>query len=347
MLKTYTTKDWNTLLTSIPAENKDVHYTREFYEVFRETEKSEFEAFVYETEDNLVFLPFFKRRLGDFIPYTKFADHFDVTSAYGYGGPVVKKFEEKTITEFFEKFHQHCLDERIVTSFIRLHPLINNEYLHLLKNTINPFKIVFVDTTKDIETLHKEFKHSARKSVRKAKEAGVEVKRYDDLRLDEFKFIYDETMSRNHAGEYYLFSEKFFKDIETKLNKQFVTYIAYLEGKPISAELVLISDKYSHSFLGGTLVEFNKTCANSLIKYHVIKDATEAGTEVYLLGGGRTHEDNIFGYKSAFAPQSSKEFYIDCEVHNDEVYGQLIKEWEDNNPGKVEEVRLFQRYMIC
>jgi len=339
-------KEWNGCLADIPAIGKDVFFLTEYYQVFQDIERAGYEAFILKTDTNCIVFPYFKRSLKDFIKYTTFPDYFDITSAYGYGGIIAKKPNEDLIRLFFKEFHKYCYENKIVTSFIRIHPLLNNTFISLFPNQMKNNRSVFVDTRKSIDILRREFKHSVRKNVRKARKNGVQVKRYDTIPFDTFCGIYQETMERNRADGYYYFSDDFFKLIDRQLKNNILTYIAYLDNKPVSAELVLKSDKYWHSFLGGTLTQYMKSCANSLIKDHIIKDAVQNNADTYLLGGGKEHGDNIYKFKSTFAPGSEIDFHIDCSVHNREVYDLLIKEWEIHNPEKVGTVRLFQRYLV-
>jgi serine/alanine adding enzyme len=344
MLNSYVLDDWDVKLDLIPDRHKDVFLRKGYYDVFVEKEKARPEAFVLETAENLIVFPYFKRRLGDHIPYTQYAEFFDLTSAYGYGGVAVRKDDPALLKQFFEIFKQHCRDNKIVSCFTRINPLLNNDWLSCFQNPRKINQCVFVDTEKPIDQLNKEFKHSVRKSVRKARQANVSVKAYEAIPADEFCGIYNETMKRNQAKAYYYFSEAFFQSIEERVAGGFVTYVAYLDGQPISTELVLKSENYWHSFLGGTLAEHMKTCANTLIKYRILEDASQSNARVFLIGGGKEPGDKIFKYKSTFAPNSSVLFFIDCMVTNEDVYIDLIREWETHHPEKVGKTKLFQRY---
>jgi hypothetical protein len=54
----------------------------------------------------------------------------DITSPYGYGGPCVMSEAEEgrhlLAQEFCRTFHFYCVERRIVSEFIRFHPLLNN-----------------------------------------------------------------------------------------------------------------------------------------------------------------------------------------------------------------------------
>ena len=123
------------------------------------------------------------------------------------------------------------------------------------------------------------------------------------------------------------------------------TYIAYLGKKPISAEIVLKSDFYWHSYLGGTKPDYIKTCANSLLKYNFIKDAKLENAKMIILGGGKNTGDGIFKYKAGFSPGLVKDFFIQCAIYNKDIYKKLILEWEINNPEQNLNTKLFQRYL--
>ena len=84
----------------------------------------------------------------------------------------------------------YCKKNNIVSGFFRIHPLVNQYFNKNLldKKTVN--KLVTINLEQDPETIFSKFKHSTRKSIRKAKEANVIVKKFKKIPLEEFKNIY-------------------------------------------------------------------------------------------------------------------------------------------------------------
>jgi lipid II:glycine glycyltransferase (peptidoglycan interpeptide bridge formation enzyme) len=163
---------------------------------------------------------------------------------------------------------------------------------------------VVVSTTISADEQWRTYEHKVRKNVNKARRNGCAVVRQDDaVGTSRFHTIYEETMNRRGAADRYLFSHDFFAGLATDLRGNCGFYLVYdQKGEAISAELVLTSDQWSYSFLGGTRSDFFHLAPNDLLKHRVIDDTRERGAAGFVLGGGLTPNDGIFRYKRSFAP---------------------------------------------
>ena len=243
-----------------------------------------------------------------------------------------------------EEFDKYCKSEHIISSFFRLHPFLSEYQIKSLKNIRNERKIIVLPLDSQLDTITKAFKHGTRKSLRKAREFDVKVKSYSKIPIDQFYEIYNETMDRNNASPFYYFDKLFFSRLN-QLSNCHKTYIAFLNGKPISVEVVLYSKNYWHSFLGGTLVKEIKKCPNILLKYSIIKDAIQNGALYFILGGGHRSNDGVFNYKKSFSPDGELPFNIQCNIHLEKEYKRLINNWESYSNNRKGESQIFQRYL--
>ena len=338
-------EDWEQYENLLPNEEKDIFYTRKYHSLFANLEGSKVEAFVYYDEKNLLILPYLKRHLINHIPNSKYHSYYDITSPYGYGGLVGEISSQKVLDTFFLKFNQYCLANKIVSGFFRIHPFNDLSSTEKMgeKRLVN--KLVYIDLSPNINEIYSNFKHGTRKSIRKADEQNIVIKRYDSIPIEEFTEIYYSTLNKRKAEDFYYFNNNFFVTLNELLEGNHYTYIAYLDRKPIAAEIVLKSNYYWYSYLGGTKPDYIKTCANSLLKYSFIKDAKLEGSKMIILGGGKEYEDGIFNYKAGFSPKSEKDFFIQCAIYNKKVYKELIIEWESKNSENKMNSKLFQRYL--
>src|SRR5699024_6151867 len=92
-----------------------------------------------------------------------------------------------------------------------------------------------------------EIKSNKKRGHRKAMKMGVTLE-FDDTgeRLEDFLNIYYGTMDRLKAEEYYFFKPEFFKKIQKNLQGHFVYALAKLNGKVISAKLILFDQTFSY-----------------------------------------------------------------------------------------------------
>jgi predicted N-acyltransferase len=254
--------------------------------------------------------------------------YYDAITPYGYGGPLVLHSSDAKglIAEFTVAWRDYCANENIICEFVRFHLFDNvdireNYYgvaAHMSDNVV-------VNTAVAPDTIATTFKPKVRKNIKKAVRSGLTVE-CDETgrRLEEFLRVYYNTMDRNNASAYYYFSEKYFHDICDQLQGNRVFFHVLHENNVISTELVLCSDDYAYSFLGGTDNAFYDFRPNDLLKYEVIQWCFSTGRKKYILGGGYRKDDGIYRYKKAFSSDADTPFYVGKAVHNREIYQQSV-----------------------
>jgi predicted N-acyltransferase len=169
-----------------------------------------------------------------------------------------------------------------------------------------------------------QYEHKVRKNVKRAQAEGISVERdVTGSRLDEFLSVYYSTMERRCANESYLFPREFFLAIINGLSHQYAFFNAIKQGRIVSSELVLVSERHLYSFLGGTLSEAFACRPNDLIKHSIIKWGLELGKSTFVLGGGYGSPDGIFRFKRSFAPDGEREFYIGKSIWNEQLYASI------------------------
>ena len=239
--------------------------------------------------------PFILRRAG--------GEFCDITTPYGYGGPTLAGKATLDETEgFWELAGQWLRGRNAVSEFIRFSLFTGQETGYPGELAVTARNVV-CNLGRNIETIWMDFEHKVRKNVNRARTLGVTVETdTTGERLDDFLTIYTATLDRRGAQPSYYFDRAFFQRIHG-LAGGFLYFFACFGGKPVSAELVLISDDNIYSYLGGTLDEFYCCRPNDFLKYHIIRWGVEHGRRNFILGGGYHDDDGIFCYKKSFAPQ--------------------------------------------
>ncbi|OKP78419.1 hypothetical protein A3844_29075 [Paenibacillus helianthi] len=239
---------------------------------------------------------------------------------------------------FYEEFNNYCIKENIVSEFVRFHPLIHDKEIYtkfMDVQTSNMNIYLDFDDFNTEEELLKSYKHSNRKSIKKAMQNGVSIIIDTDLvHFNEFFDIYNHTMNRNEADKFYYFSAEFFESIN-KMRHNVVYFHAVYQNKIISTELLLFDGNCIYSFLGGTLSEYFQVCPNNLLKHKVSLWAKEKGIRYFLLGGGYTANDGIFNYKKSFAPLNEVPFFVGKKIHNKYLYDLLCSLRNMSNPNSI------------
>ncbi|NAS30156.1 GNAT family N-acetyltransferase [Flavobacteriaceae bacterium R38] len=286
--------------------------------------------FLFSKDDvPIVIMPFYLRSI---TINNKPTEYFDVSSPYGYSGPI---FHPDLSSEYLIQFWNHIdvwyKEQNVITEFIRFnlnnnHKYYSGELIHTLTNVKG--RIV------DEKTQWENFKPKVRNNYRRATKENLKINIYtgndinDDI-IEAFYLIYTSTMNRNNAANQYFYSRSFFKDFIKLNSKNCAVALVYKDNVNISTELMLVSDKIIYSFLGGTLSEYFSSRPNDFLKIEVIKWAREKEIKHYVLGGGRSDGDGLYKYKKAFFQHDEDIiFYTGRKVIDSEIYKKLISEIE-------------------
>jgi CelD/BcsL family acetyltransferase involved in cellulose biosynthesis len=268
-------------------------------------------------------MPLILRPLSD-MPWAQGAGVFDATSPYGYGGPFSR---DGLADDFWTLVHRWSTEAKLVSLFGRLSLDVSvGSQLPCDLRAITSSQNVVVDVARSAEAQWMHYEHKVRKNVKKAKRAGLAVEvrsTYTDLH--EFCKLYAATMVRRSAAAEYHFGSDFFAQLADRLKGFYwVAEVRTADGRLVSAELVLVSDRYAYSFLGGTYADAFPHAPNDLLKHAVIDRARNAGLRGYVLGGGYRPADGIFRYKRGFDPTGVTDFHR-LEARTGEVYEQMVQ----------------------
>ncbi len=328
-------QQWLEELENVKEVCPDLYYRPEYHGLFKDW--GEARAFVYREGNAMVIYPFLFRKI-DLIPGLKGKlkqQLYDITSPYGYGGPLASHMAgEKVLDNFYRCFAAYCERSNVITEFIRFHPLLGNH--RLLEKQVEIERVssvICVDLGKSEEEIWLGYGRNNRKNIKKAYQAGLEVIMEDTpAHFTDFISIYHHTLARNGAGQFYFFNGELYDHIHQELKGNFIYAHTIKDNQVVSTELLLYNDFYMHSFLGGTLEQYYQYRPNNILKHEVIKWAKKRGIKYFLLGGGYREGDGIYRFKRSFAPDGHLDFYIGKKVHNHEAVRMLEKMMESKIP---------------
>lgn len=316
----------------------DVFFQPEYGKLYEQTEHGECKTFQYSTDTVKIQNVFIKRPVPWLVDGVQY---YDVTTPYGYGGPVVVDgtATPESVKSFYDAWAECCRAEKIVAEFIRYHLFDNaelrdafpGEVLHVTENVVRRLE-------DSMDDMWMEFEHKVRKNVKKAQNNGLTVTTDGTgEQLEAFLDIYYKTMERNEAKSFYYFDRAYFQAIIDTLPGQFMFFHVWKDDVVVSTELVLCSEKYVYSFLGGTLDEYYPMRPNDLLKYEIIKWSKETGHQAFILGGGYGANDGIYKYKKAFAPGDDVPFYVGRKVWDEDAYRSLVEQRQKSETSPINE----------
>lgn len=315
---------WNSIIDGFSKQ--DIYFSHNYFMSALQLDEGEAILFFYESQNGKVAYPVIKRKIAN----EANIDLYDITTPYGYGGPLISVCEDKEalLLEFREAFNEYCNAHHIISEFVRFHPLLENH-----KGLENSMEILRASSTVKIGLeqgvdLLGQIPGKNRNMIRKAMKNGVEVRKLNlEENLEEFILIYYATMRRNDASAFYFFTEAYFRKTIDLFGQDLHLFGAFVEGKMISATLILTHGQFMHYHLSGSLGEYRNLGANNLLLFKIAEWGQAGGIKAFHLGGGYSgEEDSLFSFKKTFTTDEPLGFFIGKKIHNPNLYQMMVLE---------------------
>jgi len=332
---------------------KDVHCHPSYVKLFEDYTKQQGFYLHYGSEKEFLLIPYFRRpiQLG---ASKDFSEYADLVSPWYFGGPVHNISNENALQKLFSNYMnelgQYCKKNNIVTEFQRFTPLLQNHLLYQHHpGLFYDRKIVYVDLTKDLETIYSEYTRHARKNINKATRNGLRV--YSDnsqASLSQFLEIYSESMKRKNAKQYYYFNDLFFNDLFTRFKDDIKLFHVEYQGNIICSTIELGKYQILHDYLRGSNPDYFIYRPNDILVDEIIRWAKNAGYNYFVLGGGSSSstEDPLLRFKQSFSPLEAN-FYVYKKIHNTEKYKELCAlKGKQHSDLQFENAQFFPEYLI-
>lgn len=242
----------------------------------------------------------------------------DITSPYGFGGPL------GTIGNFQSFWQDFCKEHNVVAEFIRFNPLLNNHVdLDCEKHHVKD--VVWFDLMLDQDALEANLHAQKRRYLKKQTFTFSDDFKY----LDDFIRLYEDSMTEKQADEFYHFPRELFTHL--KVETCWV-HSAIHEGEVISAALFLYDGQTVQYFLGANN-ETGKTLKSSAwLLWQTALKAKASGHKRYMLGGGMQRDDSLFRFKQQLSCLTLP-YWIGRQIHNPTYYQQIIDIAQSKYPG--------------
>ncbi|MBW8362827.1 MAG: GNAT family N-acetyltransferase [Kaistella sp.] len=255
---------------------------------------------------------------------------FDITSVYGYAGPIYR-FEndakKEELISFFRKiFQDFCASHHIVSVFSRLHPLISQlEILEGLGEIADLNQTVTIDLTIQPELQRSAYRKSLKSELNQLRRKDYLVtKATSREETDAFITIYYETMDRVQAAPEYYFSREYFYEFLNNPSFEASLLIAKDGDLVIAGAVFTHTESIMQYHLAGTAGDYSRDTPMKLILDEARLLGNSSKAESLHLGGGvgGSSEDSLFKFKSAFS-KDFKQFSVWRYVVNEDVYAVL------------------------
>ncbi len=324
---------WNEELKYFSENQKDIYFSEEYVRLAANNNQVPLCGICKENK-NIMLLPFLR---------SEFNGYFDFETPYGYGGPISncddKDWNEKALISIINFF----ANQNYLAGFVRFHPLLKNADLcRTIFTVIDDRKTIAIDTSVSEEEIWQNQIHSKnRNMIRKAEKNGLSFIRDNEFKyIEDFKRLYNSTMQRLDADDFYFFDEDYYKNfIEIFKGKGFLGCISK-DSEIIGAALFMYENDYGHYHLAGSNREYSSLGTNNLLLWKVACEMHKEGIKEFHLGGGTDsdEENSLFKFKRTFSP-NIKQFSIGKMIFNKYAYDSVCKTWIENNPEKAEKYK--------
>lgn len=306
----------------------DIYFEKEYAKLYEKMENGEIHEFKIENEDGKITNLFIKREIPIDIDGKKY---YDLVTPYGYGGPRIhySSNKEKLLEEYEKEFQKYCMENNIVSEFIRFHPIMENalDFEKIYNSTY--MRKTLVTNLKDYEDpVQTQFSKNCKRDIKQILKKGVEYKINEaPEKIGAFKEIYYSTMNRNNATDFYYFDDEYFEKLLKNFRQNIILVEAVFEGKVIAVDFYFIYNKTIHFHLSGTFSEYLHLSPTSVLKYAIVNWGKEKGYNLIHLGGGRSNseDDSLYVFKKKFAQTDRADFYIGKRVWNQDIYNKMCE----------------------
>lgn len=316
-------KEWDSFLDKV--DYHDFYHTYDYHELSIHKDEA-FILLTYAEHDTLIGLPFIVRQIPD-------SKYKDITSVYGYAGPVSKNFDEHFDNlKFSVALDSYFKDQKIVSVFSRLNPFINFQH-NILKGigeTRNLGEIVNIDLTEPLDIQRQKYQRRIKTQINKARRLCTVKKASTKKEILDFIDIYYKNMDRVQARSFYYFKpDYFFKFIESK-TLQTDLLITTLNGtnEIIAGAMFIKTNNIVQYHIAGSKEEFLDIAPIKLLIDEMRIRATQENYKYFNLGGGYGgHDDSLLRFKLSFSKKLIG-FYVWQYVVNQDLYDNLTNSRE-------------------
>lgn len=332
--------DWNGWLDRMPH---DIYSTSEYHSIAEQMGEGQALMAVHHDGDKVMAWPFLLRD----IPSVVCPGFRDVTSVYGYSGPLAVNCEPGD--PFLETAAREIADVwtslRVVSVFARFHPLLDNSrwseaVTPVVSRANAPVEhacgdpglvmlgqTVSIDLTLPEDGAIHQYGRILRQEIQQARRRGVSTTIDEDWSaLDDFLEIYHSTMDRNHAADSYYFPREYFDRLRERLGNRCFLAVARYQGQVAAACTVLECNGILQAHLGGPSPRHLKLSPFKELFDSLRQTGKSRGNSVMHIGGGRgAANDSLFAFKARFSPRRHS-YYVGRWVLDQNAYNALCEE---------------------
>lgn len=327
--------EWDAWVESTPH---DIYHTSGYHRVPTFAGDGTPQLIIYGTRKRFVAWPYLLQGIPNSAGIVGSPAH-DVTSTYGYSGPLVRGCEpgDPLIHQAWDAFRRVWAEQHVVSVFTRFHPILANHrwFLDIAPTPddgearlgmVMTGETVSLDVTKPGAEIIADYPRIMRQEIAQSRRRGLVTTVDTDLEhLATFTALYRETMERNHAQTVYFLEQDYFDNLIRELGDDVVLFVSRVGDEVAAACLFLSHHGILHPHLAGTSTRYLPMSPLKVMWDDVRGWAAARGDRVIHLGGGRGGTtDSLFAFKSRFS-SDRHEFYTGRWITDAQRYQRLAE----------------------
>jgi GNAT acetyltransferase-like protein len=262
--------------------------------------------------------PYLLRRV-DAVQGLAGTDATDITSVYGYPGPIAWgcKPGDSFIAQAWQEILEVWRQQHVVSAFTRFHPLLGNAAtvanlpppvdragMPLPQPLVPGGPTVSIDCRLDDGAARRGYAKVLRQEIDAARRAGLVTEVDEDWsEIETFTRLYGETMQRSGAGAEYMLGPSDVRRLREALGGRLHLLVTRWEDAVGAACLLTELDGIVQAHLAGTNDDLRHLSPLKVLLDDARSWARSRGDHVLHLGGGRAgKEDSLFAFKARFSP---------------------------------------------
>jgi len=318
--------------------SRDTYYSDEYISLYLSSEDELF-SFEYRENDKLFLNKSIKRPIRKIGSLVIADGYFDLETAYGYGGYYTNCNDEQFIRNAIEAYYAKCNKEKIIAEFIRFHPFNDFPQRHDKFLDFNVYDRDVVVCPLDIDIMSS-YRSKVRNTIKRASE---KVQFQESKNIDRFIEIYNITMEKNSADDFYFFDTQLFKKLFALEDVQLYEIVS--ENEIIAMGFFMFGQDLVHYHLSANTDLSYKLNANYVLLNRLLLLAQKLGKKYFSLGGGTTSDsdDPLLKFKKKFSKEL-RPFHIAGNIFNQEVYDTYNAMWLKQSSS---DVKYFLKYRLA